>query len=174
MKGAGLLKVGCCFLFFLGLGCTSKEPAETVLLEFPLFEGVETLTRDGVSIDLEGSGPGGGSLKVSADGPRVVELFQTGDLDVEDARLLYRARLRTEGVDGKVYLEMYCRFPGKGSFFSRGLDAPLSGTSGWRTVETPFFLKKGENPDNVTLNLVFTGPGTAWMDEIRLLRAPLR
>jgi hypothetical protein len=41
-------------------------------------------------------------------------------------------------------------------------------------VETPFFLKKGENSDNVTLNRVFTGKGTARIDDIRLLEAPLR
>jgi len=28
--------------------------------------------------------------------------------------------------------------------------------------------KKGENPDNVKLNLVINGKGTAWIDNIRL------
>lgn len=153
--------------------CPSAGKSETVLQPFPLSAGVETVTREGVSFDPAVSSGGGGSLEISADGPRVVELFQAGDLDVENARLIYRARMKTENVQGEVYLEMYCRFPGSGMYFSRGLQAPLKGTTGWTTVETPFFLKKGENPDQVLLNVVFTGKGTAWIDRIELLRAPL-
>ena len=68
---------------------------------------------------------------------------------------------------------MWCRFPGKGEFFSRGLQSPLTGTTDWTTEETAFFLKKGENPDNVKLNLVINGSGTAWIDDVRLLKGPL-
>ena len=50
---------------------------------------------------------------------------------------------------------------------------PLSGTTDWTTRETPFFLQKGENPDNVRMNLVINGKGTVWIDDIRLLMAPL-
>jgi hypothetical protein len=39
---------------------------------------------------------------------------------------------------------------------------------------TPFFLKKGENPENVKLNLVVDGVGTVWIDDIQLIRGPLR
>ncbi|MFQ5993117.1 MAG: hypothetical protein ACE5NA_11835 [Nitrospiraceae bacterium] len=106
--------------------------------------------------------------------PTVVRLFEVGDLDIENARLIYRAKLRTEGLDGQVYLEMWCHFPGKGEFFSRGLQKPLSGTTEWTSVETPFFLKKGENPDNIRLNVVISGPGTAWIDDIRLVKGPLQ
>ena len=75
-------------------------------------------------------------------------------------------------MEGQVYLEMLCHFPGKGDFFSRGLIEPLTGTTNWTTVETSFLLKKGENPDNVKLNLVIEGKGTAWIDDIRLLKIP--
>jgi len=174
MKDTRICTIAVCLLLLSGLGCRSREAPESVLREFPLSAAVETVNPEGVSFDPESPGASAGSLKITAAGPRVVELFRTGDVDVEDARLIYRARVKTQDVEGQVYLEMYCRFAGKGSFFSRGLDAPLTGTTGWTTVETPFFLKKGENPDDVALNLVFTGKGAAWMDDIRLLRAPLR
>jgi hypothetical protein len=132
------------------------------------------LTRSGVRIDKDISSDGNGSLRVTSTRPTVIRLFETGDIDVENARLVYRARLRTEDVEGQVYLEMWCRFPGKGEFFSRGIQTPLTGTTEWTTAETPFFLKKGENPDNVKLNLVINGKGTAWIDDIRLLTAPLK
>jgi hypothetical protein len=131
------------------------------------------ITRSGVRIDKDISSDGNGSLRVTSTRPTVVRLFEVGDIDTENARLIYQARVRTESVEGKVYLEMWCHFPGKGEFFSRGLKTPLTGTMEWTTEETPFFLKKGENPDNVKLNLVINGKGTAWIDDIRLLKAPL-
>jgi hypothetical protein len=76
-------------------------------------------------------------------------------------------------VEGRVYLEMLCHFPFKGEFFSKGLIEPLTGTTNWTKVETPFLLKKGENPDNVKLNLVIDGKGTVWIDDIRLLKGAL-
>jgi len=103
----------------------------------------------------------------------VIRLFEIGDIDVENARLIYQAKLRTEDVEGKVYLEMWNHFPNKGEFFSRSLQNPLTGTTDWVTEETPFFLKKGENPDNVKLNLVIDGKGTVWIDDIRLIKESL-
>ena len=69
---------------------------------------------------------------------------------------------------------MWCQFTGKGEYFSRDLSSPLTGTTDWSTEETPFFLKKGENPDNVKLNLVIEGKGTVWIADIGLLQGPLR
>jgi hypothetical protein len=135
-------------------------------------EGV--ITQSGVQFDKEVSSDGNGSLKITATEPTVVRLFELGDIDVENARLIYQAKVRTEGVEGQVYLEMWCHFPGKGEYFSRGLQTPLTGTTNWTTEETPFFLKKGENPDNVKLNLVINGKGTAWIDDIRVLKGPLQ
>jgi hypothetical protein len=158
------------------VGCsqiaTPQQPA-TELRRFPLdnLEGV--LTQSGVELDMATSSDGGGSLKITAAEPTTLRLFETGDLDVENARLIYQAKLRTEGVEGQVYLEMWCSFSGKGEFFSRGLQSPLTGTTDWASVETPFFLKAGENPDNVKLNLVINGKGTAWIDDVRLRSGPL-
>lgn len=81
-------------------------------------------------------------------------------IPVDNARLTYRARLRTSDLEGRVYLEMWCVFPGRGEYFSRDLGTPVSGSQEWSTEETPFFLKTGENPENVKLNLVVEGSGT--------------
>ncbi|MDX1763641.1 MAG: hypothetical protein R3231_04910, partial [bacterium] len=132
------------------------------------------ITTDGVELDRVLSSDGKGSLRIEAEAPRTVRLYETGDLDVEKARLTYQARIRTEGIEGIVYLEMWCQFEGKGEFFSRDLATPLTGSTDWTTEETPFFLQAGENPDNVKLNLVVEGTGTVWIDEVRLLKGPLR
>ena len=160
-------------LLFLTSYSRTQEQA-TELKHYPLdsLEGI--LTQSGVELDQKISSDGKGSLKISAEEPTVVHLFETGDLEVEEARLLYQAKLRTENMEGQVFLEMWCHFPGKGEFFSRGPQNTLSGTTGWTTVETVFFLKKGENPDNVKLNLVIDGKGTIWIDDIHLLEGPLQ
>ena len=153
--------------------CSQPSAPVTELKRFPLdsIEGV--ITQSGVQLDKEVSADGSGSLQMSATEPTVVRLFELGDIDIENARLIYQAKIRTKNVEGQVYLEMLCSFPGKGEFFSRGLASPLSGTTDWTTQQTPFFLQKGENPDNVKLNLVINGKGTTWIDDIRVMQGPL-
>lgn len=146
----------------------------TELRSFPLDSTEGVLTQSGVTIDRQISSDGNGSLRIETIETTTVRLFETGDIDIEDARLIYQARVRTENVEGQVYLEMWCHIAGVGDAFSRGLATPLTGTTEWTTEEIPFFLKKGENPDNVKLNLVINGKGTVWIDDIRLLKGPLK
>ncbi len=160
-------------LSFIVIGCSQPSTPVTELKKFPLdsLEGV--ISRSGVQLDKDVSSDGNGSLQVAATGPTVVRLFELGDIDIENARLIYQAKVRTKDVEGQVYLEMWCSFPGKGEFFSRGLATPLSDTTDWTTQQTPFFLQKGDNPDNVKLNLVINGKGMAWIDDIQVMQGPL-
>lgn len=155
-------------------GCSEPPTQVTELRHYPLNDTDGILTRSHVTFDNRISSDGQGALRIDVTKPTVVRLFEVRDLDIENARLIYQAKVRTEGVDGQVFLEMWCHFPGKGEFFSRGLQRPLTGTTDWTTEETPFFLKKGERPDAVKLNLVIDGTGTAWIDDIRLLKGPLQ
>ncbi len=158
------------------VGCGQQTGDATVeeIARFPLdsLEGV--LTRSGIELDSEVTSDGNGSVRITAVGQTVARLFEVPDPGVENARLLYRARLRTENVAGQVYLEMWCHFEGKGEFFSRGLHSPLSGSVDWTTQEIPFFLQAGENPDLLKLNVVVTGPGSVWVDDIVLSKGPLQ
>ena len=169
-----LFSLACIAVIFSLLNCAKPSPQAIELKHFPMdnLEGI--LTQSSVEIDKDVSSDGGGSLKITAAGPTVIRLFEVRDIDVENARLIYQAKVRTDRVNGQVFLEMWCHFPGKGEFFSRGLQSPLTGTTEWTSEETPFFLKKGEKPDYVKLNVVVSGRGTAWIDDIRLLRGPLQ
>ena len=166
----------CLFLGMLSILSACSKPAQEVteLKSFPIdsLEGI--ITQSGVQIDKMISSDGKGSLRVTATEPTVFRLFEIDSVEVDNARLIYRAKVRTEGIEGQAYLEMWCHFPGKGEFFSRGLQSPLTGTSNWTTEETPFFLKRGEKPDLVKLNLVIDGKGTAWIDDVLLLKGPLQ
>jgi len=186
IRGTGLalavLIIGCTF-FVVSMFPTLRMPFSgteykaadvTILKQFPMDNMDGIVTQSGIHIDEQISSDGNGSLRIEATEPTTIRLFETGDIDIENARLIYQAWLRTEDVEGQVYLEMWCHFPGKGESFSRGLETPLTGSTDWVTEETPFFLKKGENPDNVKLNLVIKGKGTVWIDDIRLLKGPLK
>ncbi len=65
---------------------------------------------------------------------------------------------------------MWCKFEGKGEYFSKGFNQALSGTNDWVTREIPFFLKKGQRPDAVKLNIVIEGKGKVWVRDIELLK----
>jgi hypothetical protein len=163
----------CLLMIFVVTNCSKPRAQVVELKRFPVDNMEGIITQSGVQIDKAVSSDGKGSLEVTASKPTVVRLYEVRDLNIENARLIYQAKVRTESVEGQVYLEMWCHFPGKGEFFSRGLQNTLTGTSQWVTMETPFFLKKGERPDYVRLNLVINGKGTAWIDDIRLLKGPL-
>ena len=134
----------CVVMIFSVSGCSKPSPQAAEMKRFPIDSMDGIITRSGVEFDKEISSDGKGSLRITATEPTVVRLFEIGDIDIENARLIYQAKVRTENVEGQVFLEMWCHFPGKGEFFSRGLQTPLSGTTQWTTEETPFFLKKGE------------------------------
>ncbi len=161
-------------LVFALLACSQSTTNAVEMKHFPIDNLDGIISKTGVQLDKETSSDGNGSLKITTTQPMIIRLYEVKDIDIENARLTYQARIRTENVEGQVYLEMWCHFPGKGEFFSRGLQSPLTGNTDWTTEETPFFLRKGESPDYIKLNLVINGKGTAWIDNIRLIKGPLK
>lgn len=155
-------------LLTVAVAC-SERPAPTVELKhFPLdaLEGLKAQT--GVFLDSEISADGTASIRIDTDQPVTIPLYEFEDVNVDDAVLMYQARVRTHNMHGEVYLEMWCGFNGKGEFFSRDLETPLTGTTNWSIESTPFYLQKGQKPDYIKLNLVVNGRGSAWIDDIRL------
>jgi hypothetical protein len=122
----------------------------------------ETLSRD-LAIDGE-------AWLIESAEPRVVRLFEVTGPDINQALLAYRATLKSEGLTGRAYLEMWCRLPGRGEFFSRGLNQPLTGTTDWASFQTPFRLKKDQRPDLVKLNVAVEGRGRLWIKDVELLK----
>jgi hypothetical protein len=169
-----------CFILWLILflplipGCQKASVESEKIKEFPINSIDGVITRSDVTFDKGVSSDGNGSLRIDVSQPTTIRLFEVRDINVENARLIYRARLKTENVKGQAYLEMWCVFPGMGEYFSRSLQSPLSGTLDWTTQETPFFLQKGQKPELVKLNVVINGQGTLWVDDISLLKGPLK
>lgn len=102
-----------------------------------------------------------------------IRLFEIPDPGVDSCVLSFRAQLKSDGLAGQAYLEMWCRFPGRGEFFSKGLHQALSGSTDWTACETLFHLKKGERPDLLRLNVAVTGGGTVRVREVSLQMTPM-
>lgn len=144
-----------------------------IIGKFPIDGSQSIVDKSLASFDKQMSSDGNGSIKIETDKPIVVRLFTIGGLDVEDAKLIYRAKVKTKDFKGVVYLEMWLTFKDKSTYFSRGLDNSISDESDWETLQTPFFLKKGQNPESALLSIAVIGEGVAWIDNIELLKAPL-
>jgi hypothetical protein len=113
-----------------------------------------------------------GGWAVSCTTTQTFRLFEVPNPGVEDCTVGYVAMLKSEDLVGRAYLEMWCRFPSRGEFFSRGLGNPISGPCDWTTCHTPFFLKAGEEPDLIRLNLVVEGHGTVFIKDAELTTVP--
>lgn len=124
------------------------------------------LAQDGVTRE-------GAAWRIEAKEPRTVRLFEVSGREIELAMLTYSAQMKTENVRSGAYLEMWCRLPGRGEFFSRDLAHKVTGTNDWASYETPFYLRAGQVVDLIKLNVVLEGPGVVWLRDVQLFRTPL-
>jgi len=115
------------------------------------------------TVEVASSGTGGTFPLVAIDDPMIA-----GDEYALTGRIRYR------GVSGVGFLEMWSVFPDGGRYFSRtlandGPQARISGDSGWRDFELPFFLQGSERPVRVELDLVLPGAGNVWIGPLELV-----
>lgn len=110
---------------------------------------------------------------LEANEPQTFRLFEIKDPEAQQCLITYRAKIKSDDLAGRAFLEMWCRFPGQGEYFSKGLDQTVKGTSDWASYEIPFNLKKGQQPDLIKLNVTVEGTGRIWLKDIELLKTPL-
>jgi hypothetical protein len=127
----------------------------------------QPIAESGVSVDED-------AWRIDVDEAGSVPLFEVADPGIERSLVTYGAELKSADLEGGAYLEMWCRFPGRGEFFSKGIQQKVKGTTGWSSYQVPFHLKAGERPDLIRLNLAFEGAGTVWIRNVEVLRTPLR
>lgn len=111
---------------------------------------------------------GQGEVRIQVKGPSIVCLGVIENPKVEQGILIYKAEVKAVGLKGTALLEMWCDFPGKGEFFSRGVKQSVSGDQDWKTISTPFILKKGQKPSRVMLSIMVQGQGEVWVRKPRL------
>ena len=148
--------------------CSQSMAAE--LRRLPLDDATSIGLR--IQSDTVVKAEGKGSIKITTSWPTTVCLSEVGGLDVENTKLVYAARVKSD-IDGTVFLEMWAHVAG-GQYFSKGMNDAVQGKSDWKTITTPFLFQKGQMPTKVTLNVVVNGIGTLWIDDIVLSKEPLK
>ncbi len=126
-----------------------------------------------IETDREVKVEGNGSVRIKTPWPVTVCLSEFTDVDAESATLVFRASVKCEDLKGTAFLEMWCDILG-GQYFSRGMNSMITGTMDWKVIETAFALRKDQSPTKVTLNLIINGRGTVWIDDLVLMKAPLK
>jgi len=125
-----------------------------------------------IQTDTQVKAEGKSSIKITTRWPTIICLGEVASLDVENAKLLYKAKVKSD-LDGSAYLEMWAHVGG-GQYFSKGMNDVVSQKTDWKVIQTPFLFQKGQKPDKVTLNLVINGKDTVWIDDIVLSKEPLK
>jgi hypothetical protein len=150
--------------------------ADTVIVALPVSdqEGLSPeLARIPHAMDYQISSDGNGSLRIDASEQTFVNLYRVwGDeADVSFRRLVYAAEVRTENASGPVFLVMQAGLtsvPG-GSVPVVGREMALTGTNDWTTLEAWTGNPGGSKLLETSLQLHIDGPGTVWIDDVRLI-----
>jgi len=156
------------FLVFSTLLCSSAIAAELKKMSLDDASNLGTTIQTDLNVKTEGRA----SVRITTQFPTTVCLGEVNGLDVENARLIYKAKVKSD-LAGAAYLEMWAHI-GKGRYFSRGMNDPIKDKSDWKSIQTPFIFQKGQNPEKITLNLVINGRGTVWIDDVILTKVPLK
>jgi len=125
------------------------------------------IAKDRLLVDQDG-------WLVDSRGDQTVSLFEVPSDGAEQCMLTFKAKMKTDSLQGRAFLEMWCRVPGLGEFFSKGLNKAVRATTDWALYEIPFFLEKGQKADLIKLNLVVQGIGKTWIKDVELLKTPLK
>ena len=147
---------------------TAAQAQELKKLGLDDASSIGLTVRNDAAIKTEGMA----SIKITTLWPTTICLGQVSGIDVEEARLVFKAKVKTE-LEGDAFLEMWVQVGG-GQYFSKGMNDPAKGKSDWKTLQTPFMFQKGQKPEKITLNIVINGKGSVWVDDIVLSKESLK
>jgi len=111
-------------------------------------------------------------LKIATDSTSIIQLYETGKMDVDNCFIRCKAKVKAENYKGIGYLEMLFTIDGK-EYYTRTLTQRFSGSEDWETPYADFILKKGEHPSNIKLNIIAEGRGTILVKSLELKKKPI-
>ena len=159
-----------------GPDAAARPPAREAveIAHYPLSADAVLAGADAV-FDRDVSQDGGGSLRVvtGGEGGRL-RLYRVDDIGPIEGSLLYTGFLKSDGLTGSAFLELWCH-PAEGNpAFVRGVARRVAGTSDWKPQELGFRSPDTcKDPASVELNVVIQGAGTVWIDNLRLWDVPV-
>jgi hypothetical protein len=139
----------------LALVASSTHAEELKKLNLDAASAIGTTIKTDTQMKAEGKS----SIKITTQWPTTICLGEVTGLDVEGAKLIYKAKVKSD-LEGTAFLEMWAHV-GAGQYFSRGTNDVVKQKTDWKMIQTPFLFQKGQKPDKVTLNIVINGKGTA-------------
>jgi hypothetical protein len=113
------------------------------------------------------------SWRIDPQDRATVLMFEIRNPGVHQSMLTYRAKLKSQNLEGGVNLEMCCHMPGTGEFTTKGINKNIRGSSDWQEDEIPLHLKKGQQPEKIELKVSTEGPGTVWIKNMELVQTPM-
>lgn len=149
-----------------------RAPIE--IAHYPLSADAVPAGADAV-FDRDVSQDGGGSLRVvtGEEGGRL-RLYRLDAVGPVEGSLLYTGFLKSQGLQGTAFFELWCHPAEGNAAFVRGLPRRVAGTSDWKPQELSFSQPGAcSNPASVELNVVIRGAGTVWIDNLRLWDVPV-
>jgi len=158
-------------LLVAAMGCNKKGPAAPSDIEYFSCDSMEkVVATDQVSFDQGFSEDGKGSLKVTVEQPATVRLFDVPAPGAESAKYIFKAKVNMKDLLGDASLQMVIHFPNGGEVNAY---QTVKGTGAWTPMEVFGIVQKGQKPDVVKLNLLVSGTGTCWVDDVHLVQQPL-
>ncbi len=152
-------------------GCKDKGPGKPSDIEYYACDSMDKVVPgDLVAFDPAFSSDGKGSLKVTVDQPATVNLFEVAAPGVENAKYIYRANVNMKDLLGDVNLQMVIHFKNGGEVNAY---QTVKGQGAWTPMEVFGIVQKGQKPDMVKLNLLISGQGSCWVDDVHLVQQPL-
>jgi hypothetical protein len=110
-------------------------------------------------------------------GERIIRLFELQNPDVQDCRLVCRARIQTEGTPTSVRLQAICRLADDSQKTYKGA-VTAEGNTKWTSYEISIPLMSYERPKVIELGVLANGvsnlPSKFAIKDIELLKAPLK
>jgi serine/threonine protein kinase len=124
----------------------------------------------------------GGGWRFSADGDRTVRFFEIADPDVDNCRLVFRARLRTEEATGASLRLTWKNDAGEEFDSAMDPTSVAEGDTEWAWYEATVSIPPGERPRVVKLLMTMRGKpvggeskkNLVWIKDIELLTLPPR
>ncbi len=90
-------------LIILLIGCMPNPQNNIEIIKNYPIDSYNILSKSETSFDEHNSYDGNGSIKIEANSPKQIRLYETGDLDIENCRITYQAKLKSEDlVDGYI------------------------------------------------------------------------
>ena len=117
---AGLF-LGMLIFWVMGLVSADAQELKRLNLDDPAALGLN------IQADASTKVEGKAAIKITTAWPTTVCIGEVSGLDIEEATLVYMARVKND-LEGSAYLEMWAHVGG-GQYFSRGMNDAVSGKS---------------------------------------------